>query len=173
MADSTLTEEEVKVIYYGQCFQDKYNPYGTDSKNFDKFKEYFQKSNYEKALPFVLNMLEKDPMDLKMTYYAIICYHYIEDSANKAIMQVRYENLLLSLFRSGDGKTRETAFVVMRISDEYEAMRNMGVENTSQALSGDCDVMTLKKNDYGLERLYFNIAKPFESMSKMFRSKSK
>ena len=169
-ADSTLIADEFKVLYYGQCFQENYKPYGGDGKDFDKFKEHYEKEDYKKALPFVIKILDEDPIDLKMMFKALVCYHILNDQENKAAMQMRYESILYTLFLSGDGKTRETAFVVMRVSDEYEAMSNMQVENSSQSLSGDCDVMTLKKNDYGLESLYFNISKPFSSLSKLLKN---
>jgi hypothetical protein len=169
-ADTTLTPGEFKVLYYGQCLQKDYNPYGGSGKNFDKFKEYYDKEDYKKALPFALKILDEDPMDLQMTFKTLVCYHYLNDMENKTTMQMRYENMLYVLFTSGDGKTNETAFVVMRISDEYEAMRNMEVENTMQSLSGDCDIMTLMENNYGLEKLYFNISKPFGSLKKLFKN---
>jgi len=169
-ADSTLSADEFKVLYYGQCFQQNYKPYGGSGKDFDKFKEHYEKEDYKKALPFALKILDDDPVDLKMTFKTLVCYHFLNDPENKAAMQMRYENILYTLFLSGDGKTRETAFVVMRVSDEYEAMNNMQVENSSQSLSGDCDVMTLKKNDYGLESLYFNISKPFGSLKKLLKN---
>lgn len=68
-------------------------------------------------------------------------------------------------------KTAATAFVVMCISDEYELMANLQVTNTSQSLVGDCDLMKLKENDLGLDKLYFNVSKPLESMMNMFKEK--
>jgi hypothetical protein len=57
----------------------------------------------------------------------------------------------------------------MRVSDEYELMAAMQVQNTSQSLQGTCDVMTLKENDLGLEKLYFNVSRPLMSMMNRFR----
>jgi hypothetical protein len=174
-SDSTLTANDYSLLYYGQCFQKEYNPYGSDRENFEEFKKHYQKEEYEKALPFVLKMIAKNPMDVQMTFKALVCYHYMKDEENKAKMNTRYENILLTIIESGDGKTAATAFVVMKVSDEYELMNNMQVQNTMQSLvqdpAGPCDMMTLKPNDLGLEKLYFNVSKLFESMSKMFKDK--
>ena len=84
-------------------------------------------------------------------------------------MGLRYNNILSAIFDSGDGKTAATAFVVMCVSDEYEVMASMQVENTAQSLNGNCDVMDLKKNDINIDKLYFNVSKPLEAMMKMFK----
>lgn len=174
-ADSTLTEADYSVLYYGQCFQKEYNPYGQDEENFDKFKKNYDAQDYSKAIPYALKMLDKDPMNVRMNFKALVCYHYLGDNENKAKMKRRYENLLLAIIGSGDGKTDSTSFVVMRVSDEYELMANMEVEHTVQTLAqtkqGPCDVMSLKPNDLKLEKLYFNVTKLFESMSGMFKDK--
>lgn len=168
-ADSTLTNDEYKLIYYGQCFQKSYNPYGNDQKNFDSFKKYYQDEKFEQALPFALKMIDNNPLNMKMTFLALVCYHHINDVAGKANMSSRYNGIMKTIFDSGDGKSDPTAFVVMCINDEYELMANMQVQNTSQALRGFCDVMTLKENDLGIKELYFNVSKPLESMMNMFK----
>ncbi len=164
--DTTLTAEDFQVLYYGQCFQKNYQPYGKDYDNIEKFKKYFLKSDYANALPVALTMIGNNPMDMEMTFKALVCYYELKDEEGKAAMAFRYNNIMGAVYESGDGKTESTAFVVMRISDEYELMANMEVEMTSQALRGMCDVMTLKKNDLGVDKLFFNVSKLFESMMK-------
>jgi hypothetical protein len=173
-SDTTLTAADYSTLYYGQCFQTDYSPYGSDS-NLDEFNKHYQKQEYAKALPIAMKILDKNPIDIRMTFKALVCNHYLKDEENKAKMNTRYENLLLAIIESGDGKTDTTAMVVMKVSDEYELMNNMQVQNTSQSLvqgpAGPCDLMPLKPNDLGLDKLYFNVAKLFESMEKMFKKK--
>lgn len=172
-SDSTLTGGDYSTLYYGQCLQESYNPYGSDMKNFDDFKKYYLEQDYAKALPYAMKMIEKDPMDIQMTFKALVCNHYLKDEASKAKMNTRYENLLLAILASGDGQSETTAYVVMRVRDEYELMGNMEVQNTMQSLvhgkAGPCDMMTLKPNDLGLEKLYFNVSRLFEFMQKKMK----
>jgi hypothetical protein len=170
-ADSTLTQEEYNIIYYGQCFQKNYNPYFRDTENFDKFRKHYQENDFAKALPIALKMIGKDPLDMKMTFYTLVCYHGLKDEDGKSKMATRYNGIIRSIFESGDGKSDATAFVVMNVSDEYELMANLEVQNTSQSLRGYCDVMTLKENDLGIKELYFNVSKPLESMMKKLKGK--
>lgn len=167
--DSSLTYDEYRIIYYGQCFQKGYNPYGSDSKNSDAFTKKYLAKEFDKALPYALKMIENNPMDMRMTFKALVCYHQLKDEAGIAKMKSRYNGIISTIFESGDGKSDSTAFVVMCVSDEYELMANMDVEMTSQALVGSCDLMTLKKNDLGLKELYFNVSKPLQSMMDMFK----
>lgn len=169
-ADTTLTQEDYTTLYYGQCFQKDYDPYGTDD-DFNKFKKLYQEQDFTKALPIALKMIEKKPMDMKMTFKALVCYYKLNDEAGKLKMGTRYNNIMEAIMASGDGKTAATAFVVMCVSDEYEMMAGMQVENTMQSLHGDCDVMDLKKNDLNIDKLYFNVSKPLEAMMKMFKNK--
>jgi hypothetical protein len=170
-ADTSLTKDDYTTLYYGQCYQKNYDPYGSDADNLDKFKKPYLAGEYKEALPFALKMIEKNPLDMKMTFKALVCYHEIKDEDGIQKMKTRYNNIMLSIYESGDGKAAATAFVVMCISDEYELMANLQVEITSQSLVGDCDLMALKQNDLGIDKLYFNISKPFETLAKMFKDK--
>jgi Domain of unknown function (DUF4919) len=173
-SDTTLTADDYNTLYYGQCFQKDYDPYGSDTRNFDEFKKYYEDKDFAKALPCGMKMIDKNPMDIRMTFKALLCNHYLKDEENKAKMKTRYEKLLMCIIESGDGKTLATSMVVMKVSDEYELMANMEVQNTRQSLvqgpDGPCDLMTLKENDLGLDKLYFNVSKLFESMNKMFKN---
>src|SRR5258705_7908700 len=81
-ADTTLTKEDYNTIYYGQCFQNDYDPYGAD-EDFDKFKKLYQGEDFTNALPIALKMVEKNPMDMKMTFKALVCYYKLNDEAGK------------------------------------------------------------------------------------------
>lgn len=170
-SDTTLTKDDYNTLYYGQCYQKDYSPYGSDADNLEKFRKHYDAEEYAKALPYAMKIIEKKPLDMQMTFKALVCNHYLKDEENKSKMGNRYNNIMLSIFESGDGKTAATAFVVMCISDEYELMANLQVTNTSQSLVGDCDLMKLKENDLGLDKLYFNVSKPLESMMNMFKEK--
>lgn len=170
-SDSTLTNEEFSIIYYGQCYQDDYSPYGNDQENFDKFKKHYLEKNYDRALPIALKMIKNNPLDMKMTFKALVCYHQLQDVAGKNNMIIRYNGIMSTIFNSGDGKSDSTAFVVMCVSDEYELMANLQVETISQSLIGSCDLMRLKENDLGIDKLYFNVSKPMASMMDMFKKK--
>lgn len=170
-SDSTLTPEEIRIVYYGQCFQKDYNPYGDDRENSEKFLKYYKEEKYADALPYIMKIIKAYPYDTRMLFKAIVCNHVTKDMATKEKLMIRYNQLMDVLFKSGDGKTAETAIVVMRVSDEYEIMSSMEVSHTSQSLRGNCDVMTLMENSYGLKEFFFNVNMPLLSMSKWIKEK--
>jgi hypothetical protein len=69
--------------------------------------------------------------------------------------------LLSAVTSTGDGSSKETAFHVISVADEYGIMDIFGLSPTMQSLVEDkgqsYDVMELKENKYGFESMYFNI----------------
>ena len=92
-----------------------------------------------------------------------------EEAYNAYIQVVMLYSAIAS---TGDGKSQETAFHVICVSDEYALMRMFGFSPKSQALlekkGRSYDRMDLEENEYGLEALYFDITVSFEAMNKMF-----
>jgi hypothetical protein len=88
-----------------------------------------------------------------------------------------YYGLLSEIYYSGDGKTCETAMVVIKVSDEYEIISELQLSVEMQSLVGDCDLMEfdtklqeLEKGEKPIKQLYFNVRIPLENLSKQFRS---
>ncbi|HMK26611.1 MAG TPA: DUF4919 domain-containing protein [Chitinophagaceae bacterium] len=163
-SDSTLSNEDYYLVYYGQCFQSSYNPNDIDHENYDKFKEYFSAENYIKALPYAVKMIDKKPLDMEMTLKALLCYYFLNDDANRLKLLPRYNNIMLTIHRSGNGLSEATAFVSMNMGDTYELMTTMKLEKTSSTTKGECVVMTLKENKNHVKEVYFNVSKPYQAM---------
>jgi hypothetical protein len=67
-----------------------------------------------------------------------------------------------SILSSGDGRSHETAFVVIDISEEYDVLRRLGLQPAGQRLSfhksGICDVLTVITPQTGdSSELYFRL----------------
>lgn len=165
-SDSTLSSEDYQLIYYGQCFRSNYDPNEPDGEDFKKFQKYFNAENYDKALPYALKLIEKNPLEMRMTLKAIVCYYYLNDVANRPKLLSRYNNIILTIHRSGDGLSEATAFVSMNLGDNDELMRAMNVEPIASATKGECMVLTLKENKNRVKEVYFNISKPYQAMLK-------
>lgn len=160
-SDSTLTNEDYYLVYYGQCFQSSYDPNSVDHDNYDKFKKYFSAENYAKALPYAMKIIDKKPLDMEMTLKALLCYHFLNDDTNRLKLLPRYNNIMLTIHRSGNGLSGATAFVSMNMGDNYELMTTMKVEASSSIIKGECVVMTLKENKNHVKEVYFNVSKPY------------
>jgi hypothetical protein len=80
--------------------------------------------------------------------------------------------LLSAVTSTGDGSSKERAFHVISVADEYGILEIFGLSLTMQSLVEDkgqsYDVMELKENKYGLKSMYFNITASMEAMNKNF-----
>jgi hypothetical protein len=171
--DTTLTIQELAYLYYGYTEQPEYSPYGSSSGK--EITKYFEEESYDKAIAEGLNILTKDPVNIKVQYYMMVVYLMQGDTAS-AINHARWHYQLLDvIFLSGDGLSKETAFVVNRVADEYNILDELEVGITQQELSGTTDVLTLneplsdpEKPGYDIETLYFNVSLPLGHLTKLF-----
>ncbi len=176
-ADTTLTDDELDCIYYGNIFSEKYTPYGGLSKDDDKFYKFYNKGKYKKAIPYGKKGLKENPVDLKMLFKMTVCYDQLGDKKTAQEYADRYFPLLHVITRSGDGKTIETAYVVTCVADEYEILADMDLGSTQQALYGDTDKLSIspenQKNDPKITALYFNVQVSMNYLEKEFEKEVK
>ena len=177
-ADTTLTAEQLYYFYYGTATRPDYNPYKTS--NYDALhkaleKETPEKEDWENAAKAIDEQLKTDPTNIRFHMYKHMIYRNLYgpeakktfDAYNQVVM------LLSAVTSTGDGRSKETAFHVICVTDEYGIMDVLGLSPKMQSLvHGDhgqsYDVMELEKNEYGLESMYFNITVSIEAMNKMF-----
>jgi len=172
--DTTLTEYEYKLLYYGNVFTDAYNPYATsDAEN--EFLELYNKQEYTKAIPLGMKVLEENPINTTVLFKMLVIYNQLADEINEERFAMLYYGLLTQVYYSGDGKTCESAMVVIRVTDEYEIMAELQVNLEMQALVGDCDLIEfdtksqkLEKGEKPLKELYFNVRMPLDYLNKQF-----
>jgi len=175
-ADTTLTNEEYYCIYYGNVFSENYNPYST-SKNEEKFMELYYKGQYKKAIPFGEKVLKDNPVNLTISFKMLVCYNVLGDTINVRKYAYRHLPLLNVIRNSGDGKSFQTAYVVINVKDEYDLLSKLELSVTRQALADDTDILTTKKEDEkeGQETIdfYFNVRMPLDYLDKEFIKSNK
>ena len=173
--DSTLTENDYKLLYYGNIFTESYNPYGTSNTE-REFLELYNKQEYTKALPLGMKVLEENPINTTILFKMYVIYYQLDDKENLSKYALLYYGLLSEIYYSGDGQTCETAMVVIKVSDEYEIIAELQLNVEMQSLVGDCDLMEFEiesQNDekykVPIEKLYFNVRMPLDHLSKQFK----
>lgn len=177
-ADTTLTVEQLYYFYYGTATRPDYNPYKTS--NYDALhkaleKETPEKEDWENAAKVIDEQLKTDPTNIRFHMYKHMVYRNLYgpesektfDAYNQVVM------LLSAVTSTGDGRSKETAFHVICVTDEYGIMDVLGLRPKMQSLvQGDhgqsYDVMELEENEYGLESMYFNITVSMQALDKMF-----
>ena len=165
-ADTTLSLEQIRHFYYGTATRSDYDPY--KMAKIDALREAFEKDtpskeDWEKAANEIDKELETDPTNIRFHLYKHIIYSnlYGQDSEKAVDAHNQVVMLLSAVTSTGDGSSKETAFHVISVADEYGIMDIFGLSPTMQSLVEDkgqsYDVMELKENKYGLESMYFNI----------------
>ena len=177
-ADTTLTVEQLHYFYYGTATRPDYSPYKTS--NYDALhkaleKETPEKEDWENAAKAIDEQLKTDPTNIRFHMYKHIVYDNLYGSeSEKTFGAYKQVVMLLSAVTStGDGRSKETAFHVICVADEYGIMDVLGLSPKMQSLvHGDhgqsYDVMELEENEYGLESMYFNITVSMQALDKMF-----
>ena len=176
-ADTTLSLEQLRHFYYGTATRSDYNPY--KMTKYDALREALEKDtpekeDWEKAAQEIDEELETDPTNIRFHLYKHVVYSKLYGlESEKTIGAHNQVVMLLSAVTStGDGSSKEKAFHVISVADEYGILEIFGLSPSMQSLVEDkgqsYDVMELQKNEYGLESMYFNITISMEAMNKMF-----
>ena len=168
--DTTLTQSEYRLLYYGYVTNEKYSAY-TDIKT-KEISEALDNKDFASASIISDSALFEAPVNLRANYYKALSL-YLLDSTNLPYWKYsqRYTKLLQAILESGDGLTCNTAIKVIYVSDEYEiCYRHLLIENvSSQSLNYPCDKLSIKPNDYfNSAEIYFDISESFFQMKKMF-----
>jgi len=171
-ADSTLTIAELVHLYYGQEFAENYSPYGSAKSEFLKV---YNKQQYKEAIPLGEAVLADYPLNMKVLFKVLVCYDVLGDKATATTYARRYFSLSNAIQSSGDGKSFETAFVVMAVPDEYMLLRDLKLSAAgSQALVKETDVLKVKPEDAtdnSTFNVYFNVSRPLASLRRGFIKK--
>jgi len=126
------------------------------------------KSNYEEVISITKQMLSIDYTSMLAHKILRQTYEILKDTENAQKYKAIQFGLLRSIIDTGDGKTCETAWKVIQISEEYFILNMLDAKVLSQSIynkKGFCDkIVTLvegKKKTY-----YFEISKVFEGYKK-------
>jgi hypothetical protein len=160
--DTSLSREEMQLLYYGKFFQDGMSSINRDRDLDDSVKAVYKKDtltkkDYEKLLTLFLKMQKSKPLDLA-TLYRLMSVCYKLNDPRGAVYEYYLTNLMGVIVSTGDGKTEETAFHIGSVSDEYTFLNLAGLDfGGSQSLIHSCDYLTVAENKYDLKGIYFNI----------------
>src|SRR5690554_2151631 len=172
-ADTTMTSEEIRHLYYGYTFRTGYSPYGhsdlMDSlRNILREEEHTQKE-LTRVITLSDSILLEEPFNLDVMNYQLYAFKKME---NKEAFKSKFNQMNLivdAIFSSGDGISKETAFYVIYTEHEYFVINVIGFQfGGSQSLSGNFDYLELAPNDYNIKGLYFDVSPCLASLKAMF-----
>jgi hypothetical protein len=110
---------------------DSYGPLSPDAR---EMVTALQEGDYKKALKQVDEILAENYLDTHAHYVGMIAADKLGDTSRSAHHRYVEKGILDSILRSGDGKTPDTAYKVIFISEEYALLRSLGLESQQQDL---------------------------------------
>lgn len=177
--DTTLSEKEFSLLYYGYSFQDNYSPYGRSDAN-DKLEKLFEKEHLSdkdnnEIIKLENKVLEEYPFNLRNINRLITALNDNGDTAAASIQMKKLIGIAKAIFSTGDGRTDTTAMYVISVEHEYDLVYLLGIgQSAGQALLNTAYGQVDKLEITGgaeFKEIYFNVSRLFASMENMFKKK--
>lgn len=163
--DTTLTLKDYRMLYYGYYFQKSYKPYtNTDNRSYQKLSHIYDKKNISKrdltrVIKLALEYLETNPFDARKLFDVYTAYELLGDTVSGQPYLNKAMSIGKAIISTGDGLTKETAYHVLHISNEYFIILALGYEEDGDRMLTEewCDYLSLKENDNQVKGLYFDV----------------
>jgi hypothetical protein len=173
LADTTMSLDEKRCLYYGYTFQKTYSPYGHSDYR-DSILLVLRKDDHEskdllKIIEFSDSLLAFNPFDLRAINYQLYAF---EKFGQKTEFDLRINQMRIiidALLSSGNGRKKKTAFYVISTAHEYDLLSILGYEfGGQQSLIEHYDYLEVAKNPDKIDGLYFDVSPCLNSLNKMF-----
>jgi len=170
-ADSTLTDEEIRRVYYGYAFTEAYSPLADYSTMVNAL---IKEDKLDEAKDVAEGLLEKYPVSLWLLRQLFIISMELEEDTDS--YQQRYIRLIDSILSTGNGRSPAKAIHVISTTDEYEilneafGMQELGSQSLVEDLGSAFDLMKFVNPYDDAVALYFNVDLLFRKYNEMFDS---
>jgi hypothetical protein len=129
--------------------------------------ELMQKAKYADIVGVAKKMLSIDYTDIETHKILQQTYKILGDASNQQKYHDIEFGLLNSIVKNGDGKTCQTAWPVIQVTEEYFILDMLGAKLLKQSIDpdGPCDRMEVQA-DEGKKVYFFEISKVFKGYNK-------
>jgi Domain of unknown function (DUF4919) len=150
-----------------------FSPYGSSESTKAAFPLIDQKK-YKDAVKKADEGLKESYVDMDAHVAASVAYRGLGDTAKADFHKAVYLGLVNSIISSGDGKTPETAYVVISTKEEYITLRALGLPPMGQSLNH------INGHSYDIQKsvdpktkaemkIYFNIDIVWKAANEIFK----
>lgn len=155
--DKDINMPDLEKLYYGYAFCKEYNG------NFDMFAEMYgalKEGDRDKALEEAIKSKKQNPVCLELLYQIAALTARNPEGPDNAYRLVAMMKVIMN---SGDGKSPQSAFKVIRTGDEYKILAivyQMDSLLMQSALEGDIDQMDIMTRKGEKVTVYFDRSLP-------------
>lgn len=171
--DSTMTVDEQRHLYFGYVFQSDYDP--TDNSEYNSRlsgvlnRQHFSGQDLKDISTYANMLLQEDPFNMRALNALLLVFAQEDDVQSYKKTAVKRNVVERAIVSSGDGMSKKTAYHVIKVAHEYDILGFLGFKygGSEKIEKGcKCNSLTLGKNPFGVERLYFDISPVLNFASK-------
>lgn len=165
--DTVMTDEDYKYFYYGTMFQEDYNPYRINSYQEDAKRleplylkrEHLTRAERREIENLARKSIEDNPLDLRQLMYRVYVYEQNKKYNLAKIWKHKLDKILMTIAKSGDGNSPETAWVVVYPRHEFDFFNLGGGSVTKQEFQAPYYDKLTVRNQKGdkVNEHYFNL----------------
>ena len=160
-ADRNVDFTELRMAFFESSYYNPYSPMLTYRPLWGALAQ----NNYAEAIKIAQAVLEKNFVEVNAHMVAHAAYRETGDTERATFHQFMADGLLTSIKSNNDGKTPETAFQVISVSEEYGLIRSLELRPIRQSLINDkghfLDALVVVDKTNQQSTVYFNVDKPF------------
>lgn len=113
-----------------------YDPYQIDDSGLgDSMYEAYDNQDYELALEIANQILEKNYLLPDPHFIALQSYEKLGDQTNADFHNYFLRGLITSIVKSGDGRSPETAFIIIQFEEEHFMLDIIGLQDREHTFS--------------------------------------
>lgn len=170
--DEKITRDEGRHLYFGYVYQQDYEPSDTSSYNNmlakTLAKGVFTPADYNDILQYSSALLLQDPFNLRALNAKLLVYAQQDDSEEYRKVAQQRKVVHDAIVSTGDGMSDSTPFYVIKVSHEYDILPFLGYTYGGEDIiirNKKVNYLTLGKNRFGVNRVYFNISPVIDYIS--------
>jgi hypothetical protein len=166
------TNIDFKAFRYAFAETPQYSPYAEHGDKRAMFRA-LQAGDYQTATMLANEILAADYTDLDAHFVCFVAYDKSHDGTDAQFHRTVVRGLMDSISESGDGKSADTAYVVIAVREEYAYLGLSGYDVNGQTLvksnSGPVDAMDVTDQMTREHRtIYFNVSRSFAALEHQF-----
>ena len=155
---------ELRMAYANSSY---YQPYGEDIEVDRSMRKAYSAGNYNTAIRHAKKIHEDNFLDIDSHIYCSMAYEKLNNDERSDYHRYIALGLLRSVAESGDGKTKESALIVISVAEEYAYLDMMGLKMKQQSLieenGHEYDMLETEDIETGDKIvLYFNVDLPLK-----------
>lgn len=166
------TDVDYRALRYAYNESPQFSPFGASNRK----KEMFLALNaeeFDQALSIATEILKGDYTDIDAHFASYVSFDRRHDGTMALFHRAVIRGLVESIEESGDGKTPETAYVVVRVPEEYSFLGLNGwsveMQTLLQSTAGPVDAMAVENAmTHEKQTIYFNVSRPFAAYQRLF-----